>query len=112
MTNVPTRVFVDTNVLLDVLAQRQPFYADAAAIWTLCEEGQLRGHISVISFNNIFYIVRKFGTRKATYGMLELLRDVFTPVALDAQMINQALGAGIGDFCQWIVTRMGETSAA
>jgi hypothetical protein len=30
--------------------------------------------------------------------MLEMVRDVFTPIALDVQMINQAIGAGFRDF--------------
>ena len=43
-------IFLDTNVLLDVLLIRQPFYADAAEIWDLCETGVTPGHISAISF--------------------------------------------------------------
>jgi predicted nucleic acid-binding protein len=93
-----TDVFVDTNVLLDVLAKRHPFHGEALEIWTLCEEGTLHGFISVISFNNIFYLVRKFGNAAEAYAMLETLRKVFTPVTLDAQLIHQALGAGISDF--------------
>jgi predicted nucleic acid-binding protein len=33
-------VFFDTNVLLDVLVKREPFYADSAAVWTLAEQGK------------------------------------------------------------------------
>ena len=33
------KVFVDTNVLLDVLARREPFYSDAARLWSLAERG-------------------------------------------------------------------------
>lgn len=93
-----TDVFVDTNVLLDVLAKRDPFHDDALEIWTLCEEGTLHGFISVISFNNIFYLVRKFRNGAEARGMLETLRKVFTPVTLDDQLIHQALGARFTDF--------------
>jgi len=34
-------VFVDTNILLDVLARREPFYADSAEVWTLAETGRI-----------------------------------------------------------------------
>ncbi len=91
-------IFVDTNVLLDVLAKREPHYKASARIWTLCEEGKIHGSISVISFNNIYYIVRKLNGRHAAGKMLALLRDVFEPVALDAKLLNQAIGAGMGDF--------------
>jgi predicted nucleic acid-binding protein len=93
-----TDVFLDTNVLLDVLAKRDPFQDDAQEIWTLCEDGTLHGFMSVISFNNIFYLVRKFKNGAEAYEMLDTLRKVFTPVALDAQLIHQALGAGFADF--------------
>jgi len=90
--------FVDTNVLLDVLARREPFYAAAARIWVLAERGLLTAYVSAISFNNIYYIVRKAeGKAKADRAMV-LLRDVFTPAALTAQLLNQAMDADINDF--------------
>ena len=45
-------MFVDTNVLLDVLTRREPFYADSVMIWTLAERGRVRGLVSAISFTN------------------------------------------------------------
>ena len=79
------RVFVDTNVLLDVLARRQPFYKASARIWSLAEAGEITAHISAISFNNIYYIVRKLKNKKTADDALRLLRDVFEPTAADGQ---------------------------
>ena len=93
-----SNIFVDTDVLLDVLAKREPHYASSAEIWTLCENGSLKGHISVISFNNIYYIVRKLRDKKTAEQMVALLRDVFQAVPLDGQLLNQAIGAGMTDF--------------
>lgn len=90
-------VFVDTNVLIDVLAKREPFYADSARVWTLAERGQVNGSISVISFNNIYYVVRKLRNRQAANRMMQLLRDTFTPVALDKQILDQAIDARFED---------------
>jgi len=90
-------VFVDTNVLIDVLAQREPFYADSARLWTLAEQGRVKGFISVISFNNIYYVVRKLRTRRVADRMMVLLRDTFTPVPLDKQILDQAIDAGLKD---------------
>ncbi len=90
--------FIDTNVLLDVIAKREPFYADAARIWSLAERGKIEGQVSVISFNNIYYVVRKLRNRETADNAVRLLRDVFTPVALNAQVLNQAIDAGFADF--------------
>lgn len=92
------RVFVDTNVLLDVLAERKPFYRDSMHIWTLAESGQLDAHISAVSFNNCFYIVRKHAGRQSAEGAMRLLRGVFGIVDLSAQVLDQAMDAGFSDF--------------
>jgi predicted nucleic acid-binding protein len=85
------------NVLIDVLARREPFYADSAQVWTLAEQGRVTGFISVISFNNIYYVVRRLRTRVVADRMMVLLRDTFTPVALDKQILDQAIDGGFKD---------------
>ena len=92
------RVFVDTNVLLDVLAKREPFYSDAARIWTMAELAKIEALVSVISFNNIYYVVRRASNRKTAEKALQLMRNVFTPVPLSVQILSQAIDAGYNDF--------------
>jgi predicted nucleic acid-binding protein len=93
-----THAFVDTNVLMDVLLEREPFFASSQEIWTLCEAGAIHGQISVISFNNVFYVVRKRKSKEEAKRSLAVLRNIFTPVALDGQIINQAVDADFRDF--------------
>lgn len=90
-------VFIDTNVLIDVPAKREPFYADSARLWTLAEQGRIKGFISVISFNNIYYVVRKRRTRQVADRMMVLLRDTFAAVPLDGQILDQAIDARFKD---------------
>ena len=92
------KVFIDTNVLLDVLAKRRRFYRDSVRIWSLAEQGSVCGLISAISFNNIYYVVRKVRGSRTAERVLGMLRDVFTPVVLDGQILNQAIAAGFKDF--------------
>jgi len=92
------KVFVDTNILLDVLAKRESFYDDSVAVWTMAERGEIQGLVSAINFTNIFYIVRKLSSRKIALHTMAQLRDTFTPVACDAQVLNQAIDADFKDF--------------
>lgn len=92
------RIFVDTNLLLDVLARREPFYAAAARVWTLAETGAHEALVSAISFNNVFYIVRKARDTATARRALVLLRDVFASVAPDQRILNQAIDSDIPDF--------------
>jgi predicted nucleic acid-binding protein len=91
-------VLVDTNILLDVLARREPFYARAAEIWSLAERREIRAFISAISFNNVYYIVRKAESKAKAQKAIRLMRDVFELVAPDSQIINQAMDAEVDDF--------------
>ena len=91
-------VFLDTNVLLDVLGKRHPHYAAAATVWSMVERKAIRGIVSAISFNNIYYIVRKLAGKKAAAESLRLLRDTFEVAAADAQIINQAMDSKADDF--------------
>ena len=92
------RIFVDTNLLLDVLARREPFYAAAARVWTLAETGACEALVSAISFNNVFYIVRKARDAATARRALVLLRDVFASVAPDQRILNQAIDSDIPNF--------------
>lgn len=92
------KVFIDTNILIDVLARREPFFAEAEMIWSLAEKREIEAFISAISFNNVYYIVRKLKDRATAEKAIRLLRDVFRSVAPDEQIINQAIDAGMADF--------------
>lgn len=92
------RVFVDTNVLLDVLAHREPFYRASAQVWSLAELGEIEAYISAISLNNVYYIVRKAEGKAKADRAMRLLRDVFDSVAPDSKVINQAIDSGCADF--------------
>ena len=53
------RILVDTNVLLDYLLTREPFYEDAEKIVLACVEGKVKGCIAAHSVPNMFFILRK-----------------------------------------------------
>lgn len=91
-------VLIDTNILLDVLQERRPHDAPAASVWKLIEEKTISGHVSAISFNNVFYIARKqVGAPKALEA-LRLIRRTFQIVPLDESVIDRALVTTAKDF--------------
>jgi predicted nucleic acid-binding protein len=92
------KVFFDTNVVLDVLLERKPFYKDSVALWTMAEQGVMIGIIAAISCTNIAYIINRLQNRAAARVALTALRDVFTIASTDSQMISQAMDAKFDDF--------------
>lgn len=92
------KIFVDTNILLDVLEKRLPFYHDSAAIWTLAEKRKIEGFISAVSFTNIFYILRKLESRAKAMKGLRLIRQVFLLSPCDADVIDHSINLDFKDF--------------
>lgn len=54
-----TRILVDTNVLVDVVTMREPFFADSAKVVGLCQKKIVKGAIAAHSIVNMAYILRK-----------------------------------------------------
>ncbi|HEV7374362.1 MAG TPA: PIN domain-containing protein [Pyrinomonadaceae bacterium] len=71
------RVLFDTDLVLDLVLDREPFVDAAAAVFTLHENGRIRGYISGITMVNVFYLTRKSkgisGARKAVEELLSTL---------------------------------------
>jgi predicted nucleic acid-binding protein len=91
-------VFFDTNVMLDVLRDREPFAEPAKRTWMLAEQGRIIGLVSTLSLANIFYIIRRFADAETARSSLHLLRAIFRPVTCDAAVLDQALAANFPDF--------------
>ncbi len=52
-------ILVDTNIILDVLQKREPFYADSKDILIKCASGDINGYIALHTVSNLFFILRK-----------------------------------------------------
>lgn len=53
------RLMIDTNIFLDALTKREPFYASSKAVLELCEGKKIYGFLSASSITDIFYLIRR-----------------------------------------------------
>ena len=60
------KILIDTNVLLDYLLEREPFFEDAKKVISSWTGGNTKGCIAAHSISNMFFILRKDYTAKAT----------------------------------------------
>ena len=68
---------IDTNIFLDVLLQREPFFESSKAVLKLCEDKKVQGFLSASSATDIFYIVRKgLQSTDAAYKALGSVLDI------------------------------------
>ena len=92
------RVLLDANVVLDVLANREPFVSDAAAILSLVESRKLEGFVAAHTVTTMFYFLRRdLGGDRARDVLMDLLR-VIEVVRVDQDRIFQALAMDWDDF--------------
>ena len=91
-------VFVDTDIVLDLLARREPFYNAAARLFSLAETGKIILSVSSLTFANLFYILRKQVSAKHALEVLLSFKQLVTVLPVDDSIIEQALQAGFTDF--------------
>lgn len=85
------RILVDTNVILDVILQREPFYEDSKRILMACQQELLQGTMTTQSVADMFYILRKEFTSTDRRRILLGLCEIFHVSAIDREKIVVAL---------------------
>ena len=102
-------VLVDTNVVLDVLLKRPPFYQDSFKIFQLIDQERIRGCLSASSITDIFYLLRKDRHNSdEVYRIMEELTALFSVVQVSETTIAGALSLRWKDFedaVQYMVAR-------
>lgn len=93
-----TKVFVDTNIVLDVLAKREPFYDAGKDLFALAEKEVIELYLSSITFVNIQYILRKQVGGPAMRQILQNLRLICLVAPTGAKEIDLALLSEMKDF--------------
>lgn len=115
------RLFLDTNVMLDLLGERDPFYISAAKIATLADKRSLQIIVSALSYATISYFLTKYDGTEKTKEKLRKFKVISDICELDELIIEKALNSGFSDFedslqyfsalrtdCDIIITRNGK----
>ncbi len=92
------RVLLDTNVVLDLLLERQPFAEVAAQLTARIERGELEGYLAAGTITTIQYLARKvLGERGARKAIADLLA-LFEIVPVTRAVLQEALVLPLADF--------------
>jgi predicted nucleic acid-binding protein len=112
------RVFIDSDIILDVATARKPFVENSRRVLLIVESGKALGMISSNSVTNIYYILRKLSSSKKAKDFIRSVVSYLSVIAVIHNNNIQALDSGFGDFevavqyysalnhqCSYIVTR-------
>ena len=94
-----TRLMIDTNIFLDVLLQREPFFESSKAVLKLCEDKKVQGFLSASSATDIFYIVRKgLQSTDSAYRALGSILDIVKVLTVTNDDVLNAFMQKASDF--------------
>ena len=92
------KIFIDSDIILDLLCKRDPFYSFAAEVFTLGDTKKIELVTTSLVFANVFYILRKLlGIEKAK-ELLRKLRIIISVVSVDEKVVDLALNSKFTDF--------------
>jgi predicted nucleic acid-binding protein len=94
----PVKVLIDTNIIVDVALDREPFFTESDRILTLVEEGTIQGYISASTFSDLYYIIRRDKGRDWTLDFLRQLATFCQVATVDNSVISMALTSTFKDF--------------
>lgn len=92
------RVYVDTDVILDLLLAREPFFAAATRFFLLLQERRVEGFTAPVVFSNLFYILRQGMPAPEAITALRKLRLLVGILPVDEGTVDAALASSFVDF--------------
>jgi predicted nucleic acid-binding protein len=116
-----TKIFLDTNVMLDLLGERIPFFESIAKIATLADQKKLTLVVSPLSFTTVEYVLNKFESSESVLNKLRRFKILCQVCEVNEDIIEKGLNSNFNDFedavqyftaiqsnCAIIITRNGK----
>jgi predicted nucleic acid-binding protein len=92
------RVFLDTDVCLDLLTERATFYRAAAQLFSIADRKELSIGVSSLSFSNIHYILRQEYSATESRRILSRFKSLVEVLSVDEKIVELALQSTFKDF--------------
>lgn len=92
------KVFVDTDIALDLLGERKPYYEAAAILFSLADKGSLKIYIASLSFSNLHYLLSRQYSAAESRRILNRFKVLVNVLSVDDKIIDLALNSSFGDF--------------
>ncbi|GHU81554.1 DNA-binding protein [Spirochaetia bacterium] len=107
------KVYFDTNILIDLLEQREPHFEYSKSVVLMVADGQLEGIIGASSITDVYYVVKKSrkDAEQALHAVIDLLETI-TLVDTTTQDIYAAAASPISDFEDAVVAATSQRESA
>ncbi len=85
------KLFIDTIIVIDLLAKREPFYDEAAMLFTLADKQKIRLSVSALTFANTNYILLQSKKPEESKLILRKLKLIVQVLSLDEKIVGLSL---------------------
>ena len=92
------RIFLDTNIMLDLLGERYPYYEAVAKIASLADRGKISIYVSALSYATVNYFLTKYEDQKTARTKLRKFKVLSEISNLDASILERSLNSDFADF--------------
>jgi predicted nucleic acid-binding protein len=92
------KIFVDTDVCIDLLSGRQPFNKNAEKLFSLADSQKIKICISALSFSNIDYVLRSQYSGTGSRKIIAKFKTLVTVLSVDSKTIDLAISSDFSDF--------------
>ena len=93
-----TKVFVDTDVCIDLLSGRKPFNMTAEILFSLADKRIIKIYVSSLSFANIDYVLRSQYSTVHSRQIIAKFKTLVHVLAVDNKTIDLAIASDFNDF--------------
>ncbi|MDR1429001.1 MAG: PIN domain-containing protein, partial [Spirochaetaceae bacterium] len=87
------KLFVDSDIILDLLAERPLFYDDAAKIFSWAYKNKIELYTTAVVLANVFYILRKVNGNEKSKGQIKDLRLLVKILPINENTVDMALSS-------------------
>jgi len=92
------KAVIDTNVILDIALNREPFFEYSSQIFDQIDDQILEGYITASSVTDIYYIASKQKDKSQARKFLISLIQILDVIGIDKDIVIQALECDLPDF--------------
>lgn len=92
------RLFLDNNIIVDFLGERDPFYLPAAKVIALADRKKVELCAASLSFATTFYLLTKYESAEAVKEKFRNFLILCTASSVDDAIVKKALASGFKDF--------------
>ena len=92
-----TRLFLDTNIVVDLLEGREPFCYDAAQLFTMAHDKKVELLVSPMTFSTASFLLRKHGSEGVRI-LLSNLRQLVSVTISDERTVDDSIASQFKDF--------------